>query len=69
MTASYVLCSPLCVCVLQEEEGGVEEKPSRYLVRPPRDLSSQFERRLEAKARAEEERKKREIEAANAPVR
>ena len=52
----------------QEEEGGVEEKASRYIVRPPRDLSSQFERRQEAKARAEEERKRRELEAANAPV-
>ena len=56
------------MCVWQEEEGGVEEKASRYIVRPPRDLSSQFERRQEAKARAEEERKRRELEAANAPV-
>ena len=64
----YCVFPSVCVCV-QEEEGGVGGKLSRYLVRPPRDLSSQFERRQETKASAEEERKKREIEAANAPVR
>ena len=46
----------------------VEDKSSHYIVRPPRDLNSQFERRQEAKARAEEERKRREQELANAPV-
>ncbi|CAI8048479.1 Dynein regulatory complex subunit 7 [Geodia barretti] len=59
---------PLLEVGEKEEEGGVGGKLSRYLVRPPRDLSSQFERRQETKASAEEERKKREIEAANAPV-
>ena len=46
----------------------MEEKSSRYVVRPPRDLSSQFVRRQEATARANEERKRREQEEANAPV-
>ena len=53
----------------QVEEGVVEAKPSRYVFRPPRDLSSQFERRQEATARAIEERRRREQEKANAPVR
>lgn len=46
----------------------MEEKTSRYVVRPPRDLSSQFERRQVAKAQAEEERKRKEAEDANAAV-
>ena len=54
---------------MQEEGGEVEKKVSRYVVKPPRDLRSQFERRQETKARAEEEEKKKELEAANSPVR
>ena len=46
----------------------MQERSSRYVLRPPRDLTSQFEQRLEAKARDEEERNRRELEAANAPV-
>ena len=46
----------------------MEKKTSRYIVRPPRDLASQFERRQEAKALAEEEKKRREQQLANAPV-
>ena len=52
----------------QVEETVMEEKPSRYAVRPPRDLNSQFDRRQADKACAEEERKRREAEAANAAV-
>ena len=40
----------------------MEEKTSRYVVRPPRDLSSHFERRQAAKAKEEEEKRKREGE-------
>ena len=46
----------------------MKDKKSRYPVRPPRDLNSQFERRQEEKARSDEEMKKREQEEANAPV-
>ena len=52
----------------QTETGPVEEKPSKYVVRPPRDLSSQFVRRQAAKQQAEEERKRREAEEAQAAV-
>lgn len=46
----------------------MEEKTSRYVVRPPRDLSSQFERRQVAKTHAEEEKKRKEAEDANCAV-
>ena len=50
----------------------MDQKRERYVVRPPRDLTSQFERRMEEKQHANikaEERKRREEEEARIAVR
>ena len=46
----------------QVEENAAEEKPTKYIVRPPKELSSQYLKRQAAKQKEKEERKRREEE-------
>lgn len=65
------LCDVLHVRTQSKEEE-VDQKRERYMVRPPRDLTSQFDRRMEEKQQAKikaEERKRREEEEARIAVR
>ena len=52
---------PLLVEKEKEKEAKKEEKRERYMVRPQRDLSSHFEKRMDdkEKTKLEEERKKK----------
>ena len=55
----------------QPKEEEVEQKQEKYVVRPPRDLTSQFEKRMKDKEQAQieaEERKRREEEDARIAV-
>ena len=63
---------PLLVEKEEEKEDREEETRDRYIVRPPRDLSSMFVKRMVDKERAkveEERRKKQEEEDAKRAVR
>ena len=62
---------PLLVEEEQAKEEKEEEVRERYIVRPPRDLTSMFEKRMADKERArveEERRKKQEEEDAKRAV-
>ena len=52
----------MCLCVVQVSEEAGEVEQNKYQVKPPRDLGSQFEKRLEAKeAKGIEDEKKKRI--------